>query len=488
MAVQKGDAVALLILDVGSSSVRALLLDDALAMIPNAIARRSIVFDYTSAGGASIAVDALRATLEACIDDLLQRFAHLPIEAVGMATFVGNLCGVDAHNTPITPLLTYADTRALDEALQLRQALDENAIHQRTGCPLTSAYWPSQLRWMQSAHALEVAQVARWQDIATTCYRTWFGHDVPCSLSVASWGGLLNRQSATWDAAWLADLGVESSQLPTLADYDAVQLGLSAAYAARWPSLADVPFYLAVGDGATANLGTGGDHPELLVLTVGTTAALRIVTPTLPNPLPSGLWSYRVDQARHLTGGATTEGGNVFAWASSSFGLDAAQIEAALSASMPDSHGLTVLPLFAGERSPNYRADAVGTIHGLRLSTRPVDIAQAALESVALRLANIAALLPRPAQVLAGGGALAASPAWAQIMADALNLPLCRVDAPEVTARGVGALISGQRVKIACGEVLQPRPEAIERLAAARARQTQLYERLYGVGFGFGVL
>ncbi|MCP6467902.1 FGGY-family carbohydrate kinase, partial [Klebsiella pneumoniae] len=89
------------------------------------------------------------------------------------------------------------------------------------------------------------------------------------------------------------------------------------------------------------------------------------------------------------------------------------------------SHGLTVLPLFAGERSPNYRADATGTIHGLRLDTAPLDILHALIEAVALRLRVIFDLMGRPGEfVLAGGGALSQSPAWTQITADALGIPL----------------------------------------------------------------
>ena len=56
---------------------------------------------------------------------------------------------------------------------------------------------------------------------------------------------------------------------------------------------------------------------------------------------------------------------------------------------VPDGHGLTVLPLLAGERAPGWRADASGTIHGIGRHTTSLDILQAHLEAVALRLSLI---------------------------------------------------------------------------------------------------
>jgi gluconokinase len=124
--------------------------------------------------------------------------------------------------------------------------------------------------------------------------------------------------------------------------------------------------------------------------------------------IPSGLWSYRVDAGHHLVGGALTEGGNVYQWATATLRLEE-NLEAALLQREPDQHGLTVLPLLAGERSPGWATHATGAILGLRLSTSPLDILQAILESVALRLAQIAGqlapVLKREAGVVGGGRA-----------------------------------------------------------------------------------
>lgn len=473
-----------LIVDVGSSSVRVLLLDAAFQVLPGAVSRRNYSFTYDADGAAEIDPVQLRLWVEACIDEVLLHPAAQTISAVGMTTFVGNLLGVDAQNAPLTPVYTYADTRAADYIDPLRAALDTEAAYARTGCPHHVAYHPSKLRWLQATSPDKTVRVTQWLDFATYCYRTWFAREVPCSYSIASWSGLLNRHTLAWDEAWLAALALTPNRLPPLADFDAQQVGLSPVYHTRWSLLAQVPFYLAIGDGAAANIGSGGGDAGQLVLTVGTTAALRVVTEAKNPTLPRGLWHYRVSAGRHLVGGATTEGGNIYSWAKQTLQLDVVALDDDLLMRPADVHGLTLLPTFAGERSPGFAPDAVGVIYGLRLSTTPLDIAQACLEAVALRLAVIAdALSTEALPIYAGGGALNGSKAWGQIIANALGRTVYLLDEPEITARGVAILISGRLAdapKPAVQRVYRPDSAATAALKVARQRQTALYEQFFG--------
>ena len=153
----------------------------------------------------------------------------------------------------------------------------------------------------------------------------------------------------------------------------------------------------------------------------------------------------------------------------------------------PDSHGLTFLPLLAGERSPGWAVNATGAINGLRLSTMPLDILQAALEGVALRLSIIAEQLGGDQAVIASGRSLEASRAWAQMIANALNRPVKLTDESEITARGTAILalsaldgrsLSNFPLKIAA--TVKPKPAAVRILRAARERQEELYRKFYG--------
>jgi len=485
--------MTVLIIDVGSSSVRALLFDDAARPIPGAQASRPSGFRTVPPGAATLNPAGLQARTEACIDQVLAHPAAKDIRAVGMATLVGNVLGVDHAGRPLTPIYTYADTRSAADVAFLRNRVDLRAAHQRTGCIVHTAYLPGRLHWLRRTLPGRFTAVTCWLDFGAYLYHRWFGHSL-CSYSVASWSGMLNRADLDWDAAWLDTLGLSKNSLPPLTDYDAAQVGLRPVYARRWPALKDVPFYLPVGDGAAANVGSGCVNETHIALTVGTTAALRIVSRAALPSVPDGLWSYRVDAAHHLIGGATSEGGNIFGWARSVLALgDPADLEVALAARTPDSHRLSFLPLLAGERSPGWASGATGAVAGLRLSTTALDLLQAALEGVALRLAliadQLAAVARSDAAIIGGGGALVASRAWAQIMADALDRPLHVTAEEEITARGVAILILRALGLCALDDyppaiawTLHPRPAAATALRAARERQADLYRRLIGEG------
>ena len=109
----------------------------------------------------------------------------------------------------------------------------------------------------------------------------------------------------------------------------------------------------------------------------------------------------------------------------------------------PDVHGLTFLPLLAGERGPGWADRANGTIAGLSMATTSVEILRAAMEAVALRFALVAEKLdeafPEEADsrdVVATGGGLLGSRTWTRIMADALGRPITASAVPEVSSRG----------------------------------------------------
>ncbi len=474
--------MTILVLDLGSSSVRAMLFDEGPKLLTQVTHRHTFV--SSPPGASTVDAEELQARVESCMDEILEQPQAANIRAVGMDTFVGNILGVDAQGRVVTPVYTYGDTRSAEDVALLASQIDIEAAHQRTGCIHHTAYLPARLHWLRRTEPDLFARVEQWIDVGTYLYRQWFG-DSPCSYSVASWTGMLNRKTLDWDTAWLKTLNIPSARFPSLADYSAACSGLVSTYAKRWSILSKLPFYLAVGDGAAANVGSGCVEAGQVALSMGTTAALRTVSTEKLPPVPEGLWSYRITKDRHLIGGATTEGGNIFKWIEETFMLPK-DAEQQLLQRAPDAHGLTFLPLLAGERSPGWAADATGTISGLRLSTTPLDILQAALEGVALRLGIIADQLGGDKAVIASGRSLEASRAWTQIIANALNRSVKLSGESEITARGTAILalsaldhepLSGYFLPIA--ETIDPQPAAVKTLRTARERQEALYHKFY---------
>ncbi len=456
--------------------------------------RQTHQIQATSEGAAEADPDALLQVVFACLDPLISRVGHLRSQIGGVATctFVNNILGVDENNRAICPLTTYADTRAGGEVVRLRSDFDEAVLHDRTGCRFHPSYLPARFRWLARAYPHLFGQVTRWVSIGEYMELKLFG-ETAVSYSVASWTGLLDRFKLIWDSQLLAGLPIKREQLSPLTDVNQPRRGLRFGFADRWPVLAEVPWFPAVGDGAAANIGSGCISSRQVALTMGTTTALRVVLDTLVHHLPAGLWCYRVDGQRSLLGGALSEGGSVYAWMKAILNLAShPSFEDALAGMEPDSHGLTVLPFLAGERAPGWAGHARGTVHGLSLATTPLDILRAGMEAVAYRVALVFDLLrpmiPSGPQIVASGGALLRSPAWLRIVTNVLGRPVAVSGVDEASGRGAALLalealgVSGglEEAPQFIGLIYDPDPRRHVRYRQAMERQQELYKKLVG--------
>ena len=253
-------------------------------------------------GAAEDEPDTAIARVARCVDAVLRLAGPLAtqIGAVAVDTLVTTTLAIDAAGRPLTPLITYADTRNAADADDLRHTLDERAVHDRTGCLLRTSYWPARLAWFRRTQPQIWRAATRWITLGEYLELRLFGR-CRVSYSVASWSGLLDRRRLDWDAPLLDLLGITPDHLSPLVDVGEPLSGLTGAYADRWPTLRDCPWFPAVGDGAAANVGSGCTNHDRIALTIGTTGAIRVVQADVPE-VPPGLWCYRVDRQHALLG------------------------------------------------------------------------------------------------------------------------------------------------------------------------------------------
>ena len=472
-------------LDVGSSSVRALLFDSEAHQVEGYSIQRTYQVETTPDGGVEMNPDKLAQLTIDCLDELHRQVhaAGLRIAAVAGSAFWHSFLGVDHAGKPTLPLLHLLDTRAASEVAHVPKA------HARTGCVAHPSYWPAKLLWLQKNRPAEFAATRRWLSFPEYLFQKLFGQG-GASVSMVSGSGLWDQNRNDYDDQTLAALPVDRAQLAAPEKMDEPEHGLLPEYRAKWPAFADAPWFPALGDGACNNLGSGCIAPDRFALMVGTTGAMRVVIEAPRIDIPPNLWCYRVDRRRFVAGGALSNGGNVYAWMKHTLALPA-DAEARLEAAAPGDHGLTILPFLMGERSPYWRADLRGVVTGLSLSTEPFDILRAALESVALRFRAIYQLIApsfgTPTEVIASGGALLHSPAWTQMMADALGRPVRACTEPEASCRGAalwalertGAIEDLRALPASTGAVFSPRPEYEPVYDRLLSEQTRVFTKLF---------
>jgi gluconokinase len=427
-----------LAIDIGTSSIRATIYGRALQP-----SRASAPVHYRWRVGRDGSVEAAPAEIERAVAhaiDVALDGVRMRIDAVAMAAFWHSLIGADAHGRALTSVIPWTDTRSAAQVAALRETLDERAIHARTGCRIHSTYWSPRLRWFLEREPRTFRRVRRWVSLPAYLERRWLGRDAE-SRSQASATGLFLHDGTRWDVDLCRACGVTPEQLSPIVDLDDRGAALSGALAKRWPQLKNARWVPCIGDGAANNLGAGCVIRGRAALMIGTSGALRQMWSTAtPPPVPFGLWRYWLDRRRVVVGAALSNGGNFVAWMRQTLGLPTTpKDEARLARLPPDSHGLTVLPFLAGERSPDYPIETAAAIAGLRLATTRDDILRAGLESIGYRFLDVIddlASVSPVSRLVATGTALTASRVWPQILADVLGRPLALPREGELTSRG----------------------------------------------------
>lgn len=488
------DTDLILALDVGTSSVRAALYDRRATRLDDTFVKNARQLVMTDEGGAELDAEIALAQVAAAIDEVLEKAGErrAQIRYAAASCFWHSLVGVDKDGNALTPVYGWADTRSAKYVRVLRGHFDENNIHNRTGARFHPSYWAAKLLWLRDEKPQIFDKVDKWLTFADFLALRFFGA-AATSVSQASGTGIFDLRECVWDAELIEFLKVNQNNLPRIAG-DHETFALNETYADHWRTLKSAKWFLPIGDGAANNVGANCVTREKAALMIGTSGAMRVIFEgDAPPEIPSGLWCYRLDKKRIIIGGALSDGGGLYRWLKDTLKLvendDA--IENQIAANAPDSHGLTFLPFLAGERSTNWNATARGAILGLNSATSAIEIAQAALESVAYRFAAIFEQLNQICSlktVIASGGALRESPAWTQIICDAINRPMFLPDEREASSRGACLLALEQTGKLQNiadattpnGQAFEPNEARHEIYQQAKQRQEDFYNYVIG--------
>ena len=437
-----------LAIDVGTSSTRTALFDDKARRLPGTGASEPYSVLYTPDGGAELSPVILRRAAACCCAKTLRalRASRLlqkkPIAAVAGSALWHALLGLDRQKRPITPIFTWGDSRATDDAARLRKIFSEKKIHARTGCMLRATFWPAKLSWLKQTHPGLFRRVVFWVSPVDWIFHELFGA-FACSASMASATGLYNLQKKSWDKELTDACGIGVDRLPEISVR--VQ-GTSH----RHMELRDAQIFTSIGDGVASNLGSGADRQGIVAINVGTSAAVRMMQTNREaarTRLPFGLFRYVADSQRLLIGGAVSNAGNLRKWFLRELGLEEEQFERALSRREAAGDLLTVLPFWVRERAPTWPDKQFGVIEGLNQSIRAADIVRATATSVFYRLAQILELIEsatgRSRRIVVSGGILR-SGASIKLLADALGRDIRVAKESEASLRGAALHVLNQ--------------------------------------------
>jgi gluconokinase len=475
--------------DVGTTSVKAVAFDAAGAEHGNA--EREYELREPAPGQAvqdagelaEAVIGAIRSAVEAA------RGAGASVRGLSLSAAMHSLVALDADGGPLTPIVTWADGRAVEQAERLRE--EHPRLHDRTGTPLHAMSPLCKLVWFREREPETFAAAARWGGIKELVLARLTG-SLAIDHSCASATGLLALETLDWDGEALELAGLEPGRLAPLVPAKEV-LELSAAAADEVGLPAGTPVVAGAGDGPLANLGVGAVRPGVAACSIGTSGALRVVVERPTVDPGRRVFCYALTPGRWVVGGAINNGGVVLQWAGEALAPDLGEHpEAALlelaAAVPPGSEGLLMLPYLLSERAPHWSSVPRGAYVGLTRAHGRGHLVRAAIEGVSQQLALVLASIREAGndvhEVRATGG-FARSELWRQVLTDALGMPVGFPAGHEGSAFGAAllgmeALGIVESMDLAADlierdEIVEPDPEA----AATYARLLPLFAGLY---------
>ena len=427
------------------------------------------------------AVQDPEAVLSGVRDAIRAAAATADIAGVAFSSAMHGLLALGEDDAPLTPLVTWADGRAAEQAAWLRAA--HPGLHGRTGTPLHPMSPLAKLRWVAERDPQTFEAAHRWVGLKELVLARWGGEWV-IDHSCASGTGLFDLRTLGWQAEALDVAHVRAAQLsrpvpetftvPLRAD----DLGLEAG----------TPLIAGGGDGPLANLGLGAVDPGVAAISVGTSGALRVVVEE-PRTDPRGrVFCYALVPGRWVVGGAVNNGGVVLEWAGEALAPDLTRDEILELAAQapPGSDGLLMVPALLGERAPSWDPGATATYARLTRRHRREHLVRAALEGVCLQLALVLDAVREAGhevRELRATGGFARSPLWRQMLADVLGMDVGFASGRQASARGAAAIgFQALGIESSIGEVAierthRPDPAAAAVYAAERPAFARLSAR-----------
>lgn len=395
-------------IDVGTSGVRCVALDAALAVQ----ARAEQALPPPRVQGARVTQDPALwwQAVEAVVVRTVAALPAAHVAAMAVDGTSGTLLLADAHGEPLTDGWLYSEASCHAEAARIAEAAPPDSPARGLASPLArllhlQAQVPGAAHVLHQADWLAARLTGR-PGLADENNVLKLGHD------------LVARRWPDWFDA----LGVHRALLPQVVAPGTPLGPLQGALARRWGLREDVQVGAGTTDGVAAFLATGAGAPGDAVTSLGSTLVLKIVAGRPVGDPASGVYSHRLGP-HWLPGGASNAGG-----AALRAHFDLARI-VALTPRLDPEHdtGLDYYPLPApGERFP-----VADPALAPRVAPRPADDArflQGLLEGLAAieargyaRLAELGAPPPRRVFALGGGSR---NPAWMRLRERRLGVPL----------------------------------------------------------------
>jgi xylulokinase len=361
------------------------------------------------------------------------------VEAISIGGQQHGMVALDSDGKVIRDALLWNDTRSADAAAALNKELGGDAeTAKQVGSVLVASFTATKLRWLADSekdNAAKVAGVAlphdwlSWQIQHAKGYALDFGK-LFSDRSEASGTGYFDPTTSQYRRDILAKV------LRTDREIHLPKIISPAQFGGTTPS--GIPIAPGAGDNAAAALGIQAQAGDVVV-SLGTSGTAFAVSDTPTHDASGQVAGFADATGRFLPLVCTLNAARILDAATRILGKTHDEVGALALSAKPGANGLSLLPYFEGERTPN-RPHATGVFGGMNLNnSNAPDIARAMVEGMLCGLVDAVDALEKLGvnvkRIILIGGA-AKNPAVSQIAAALFGREVLVPPAGEYVANG----------------------------------------------------
>jgi glycerol kinase len=348
---------------------------------------------------------------------------------------------------PVCNAIVWQDRRTAPMCDKLKAQKLDRLIRKKTGLIVDAYFSATKVQWiLQNVKGAKAR--AKAGELAMGTVDSWLVWNLTggkvhiTDVSNASRTMLYNIHTGAWDDELLKIFGVPRSMLPEVRSSSEV-------YGETRLLGAAIPIAGIAGDQQAALFGQVCTKPGLVKNTYGTGCFMLMNTGTKPiasknNLLTTIAWRIG-NRTEYALEGSIFIAGAVVQWLRDGLGIirSSSEVEE-LAASVPDTHGVYLVPAFAGLGAPHWDQYARGIIVGLTRGSTKAHIARAALEGIALQVMDVLKAMQADSKIklkeLRVDGGASANNLLMQMQSDLLGVPVVRPKVTETTALGAAYL------------------------------------------------
>lgn len=349
------------------------------------------------------------------------------IRAIGLSGQMHGAVLLSREGRVLRPAILWNDTRSAAQCVQLTQSAPE--LHQVAGNLAMPGFTAPKLLWVARHEPAIFEQTA--SVLLPKDYLRWMMSGEKVSdMSDAAGTLWLDVAKRDWSDSLLAACGLTREHMPTLTEGSNISATLKNDIARAWGLRDDVVIAGGGGDNAASAVGIGAVETGDAFISLGTSGVLFAVSDRFrPNPQSAvHAFCHALPKRWHQMSVMLTAA-SALRWYCNLVGSNETTLLAEIAQLSPaqQRQAPLFLPYLSGERTPYNDPNATGAFHGMTHSSDRATLGYAVLEGVAFGMADGLAVMQQAGThlqqcSLVGGGAR--SDRWAQLISDALDLPI----------------------------------------------------------------